>query len=158
MPARSPAGLNSASTSFPFWQAYTPAAHNEVVTTGGEPYEARIGGGTYTGVSVTPRHLPMELQTRISTIHALGTSCWRSDLHHPQIPPERLRFPKEHPAGPQSSTFPRRAEPVSTISPGPRRSIDFALNAEHISSASLGDRNPGVNASLQMQIGYTWWK
>jgi hypothetical protein len=39
-----------------------------------------------------------------------------------------------------------------------KRSIDVALNAVHISSASLGDRNPGVNASLQVQVGYTWWK
>jgi len=28
----------------------------------------------------------------------------------------------------------------------------------HISSASLGDRNPGVNASVQVQLGYTFWK
>jgi hypothetical protein len=28
----------------------------------------------------------------------------------------------------------------------------------HISSASLGDRNPGVNASIQVQVGYTIWK
>jgi hypothetical protein len=41
---------------------------------------------------------------------------------------------------------------------GSKRSIDLGLNAVHISSASLGDRNPGVNASLQVQVGYTWWK
>jgi hypothetical protein len=28
----------------------------------------------------------------------------------------------------------------------------------HISSSSLGDHNPGVNASLQIQVGYTFWK
>jgi len=39
-----------------------------------------------------------------------------------------------------------------------KRSIDVGLNAVHISSASLGDRNPGVNASLQVQVGYTFWK
>jgi len=39
----------------------------------------------------------------------------------------------------------------------PGRSINFAANAIHISSASLGDRNPGVNASVQFQIGYTFW-
>jgi lipid A 3-O-deacylase len=33
----------------------------------------------------------------------------------------------------------------------------FSANAVHISSASLGDKNPGVNASVQFQIGYTWW-
>jgi hypothetical protein len=40
----------------------------------------------------------------------------------------------------------------------PRRSIDFSANAVHISSASLGDKNPGVNASVQFSVGYTWWK
>jgi hypothetical protein len=40
----------------------------------------------------------------------------------------------------------------------PKRSIDLGVNAVHISSASLGDRNPGVNASLQIQAGYTFWK
>jgi hypothetical protein len=40
----------------------------------------------------------------------------------------------------------------------PKRSITFAANAIHISSASLGDRNPGVNASVQFQFGYSWWK
>jgi hypothetical protein len=40
----------------------------------------------------------------------------------------------------------------------PRRSIDFSANAVHISSASLGDRNPGVNASVQFSMGYSWWK
>jgi hypothetical protein len=28
----------------------------------------------------------------------------------------------------------------------------------HISNASLGDSNPGVNATVQFQIGYSWWK
>jgi hypothetical protein len=39
-----------------------------------------------------------------------------------------------------------------------KRSIDLGINAVHISSASLGDRNPGVNASVQIQVGYTFWR
>jgi len=38
------------------------------------------------------------------------------------------------------------------------RSLDFSANAIHISSASLGDKNPGVNASVQVSVGYSWWK
>ena len=38
------------------------------------------------------------------------------------------------------------------------RSIDIGVNGVHISSASLGDRNPGVNASVEVQVGYTFWK
>ena len=40
----------------------------------------------------------------------------------------------------------------------PRQTFDLGANAVHISSASLGDRNPGVNASVQFSIGYSWWK
>jgi hypothetical protein len=39
-----------------------------------------------------------------------------------------------------------------------RRSIDLGANAIHISSASLGDKNPGINASVQFTLGYSWWK
>jgi len=38
------------------------------------------------------------------------------------------------------------------------RSIDLDLRALHISNASIGNHNPGVNASLQFTLGYTWWK
>jgi lipid A 3-O-deacylase len=40
----------------------------------------------------------------------------------------------------------------------PKRSLDVSANAMHVSSASLGDRNPGVNASIQFTVGLSWWK
>jgi hypothetical protein len=40
----------------------------------------------------------------------------------------------------------------------PRRSVNLDLRATHLSNASLGAHNPGVNASLQLSIGYNWWK
>lgn len=40
----------------------------------------------------------------------------------------------------------------------PRRSLDVSANAVHISSSSLGDKNPGVNTGVQFTLGYTWWK
>ena len=67
-------------------------------------------------------------------------------------------FPTELPVAPLSSTSRPRAAEASTSSPAEERSIDLGINAVHISSASLGDRNPGVNASIQVQIGYTFWK
>lgn len=39
-----------------------------------------------------------------------------------------------------------------------RQSITLNCRAVHISSASLGNHNPGVNASIQFYGGYTWWK
>ncbi len=40
----------------------------------------------------------------------------------------------------------------------PGRALTWTLRAEHISNASLGNHNPGVNASLQGSVGYTWFK
>ncbi len=40
----------------------------------------------------------------------------------------------------------------------PRRSVNFDLRATHLSNASLGSHNPGVNSSLQISVGYNWWK
>jgi len=40
----------------------------------------------------------------------------------------------------------------------PHQSLFFAVNAIHISNASLGDMNPGVNISTQFRVGYSWWK
>jgi hypothetical protein len=37
-----------------------------------------------------------------------------------------------------------------------RNSWDLAVKAYHLSNASLGNRNPGINASLQFTLGYTW--
>jgi len=36
--------------------------------------------------------------------------------------------------------------------------ITWTLRVVHISSASLGNHNPGVNASVQASLGYTWFK
>jgi hypothetical protein len=38
------------------------------------------------------------------------------------------------------------------------RAITWTLRAVHISNASLGNHNPGVNASVQASLGYTWFK
>jgi len=40
----------------------------------------------------------------------------------------------------------------------PRRSVNCELRATHLSNASLGKHNPGVNSSLQVSVGYNWWK
>jgi lipid A 3-O-deacylase len=37
-----------------------------------------------------------------------------------------------------------------------RNSWDLAVKAYHLSNASIGNHNPGINASLQFMLGYTW--
>ena len=39
---------------------------------------------------------------------------------------------------------------------GSTNSWDVMLKAYHLSNASIGNHNPGLNASLQVMLGYTW--
>ena len=38
----------------------------------------------------------------------------------------------------------------------PKRSWDFAVKIYHLSNASLGRYNPGINGAVQFTVGYTW--
>jgi hypothetical protein len=38
------------------------------------------------------------------------------------------------------------------------RSVDFSVDVVHHSNASLGDHNPGYNASVFFTVGYSWFK
>ncbi len=146
----------------PLWQAYTPAPHEQTSTTwlglpsGGLQLTSRRKAAAPIAASASPRS------------SSAGTSS-----------PSRGAFSPGFRARAGSSTPPtsfRRTSSFRTGTPGgtsvwnfspqggvgvhyfirPRRSIDLGVNAVHISSASLGDRNPGVNASIQMQVGYTY--
>jgi hypothetical protein len=37
-----------------------------------------------------------------------------------------------------------------------RNSIDFSVKVYHLSNASLGTQNPGINGAVQFMMGYTW--
>jgi hypothetical protein len=39
-----------------------------------------------------------------------------------------------------------------------KHAITFSGHVIHISNASLGDHNPGINATLQFRIGYHWYR
>jgi hypothetical protein len=39
-----------------------------------------------------------------------------------------------------------------------RQAVDLSVHITHISNASLADHNPGINATLQFRVGYTWFK
>ena len=40
----------------------------------------------------------------------------------------------------------------------PNRAITWDIRFTHISNASIGNHNPGINASVQFTLGYTWFK
>jgi lipid A 3-O-deacylase len=41
---------------------------------------------------------------------------------------------------------------------GTKGAVDASVHITHISNASLGDHNPGINATMQFRIGYTWFR
>jgi hypothetical protein len=145
----------------PYWQSFTPPpnVHDaHVIYPNGstafvpEPYN----GGTFSGVSVTPIILRWDLKPgrRIAPfLQGAGGVIWTNHKYPPDI---------IVPAGQPGRTSVWNFTPQFGIGAHyflrNGRSLYLSANAVHISSASLGDRNPGVNASVQFQIGYTWWR
>jgi lipid A 3-O-deacylase len=148
----------------PLWQAYTPAPHNAeytCVAPGGQTVSCLLptGGGTFYGVSLTPVIFRWNFLTRSRRFQPWFQAAGGLIYTTHKFPPNLLT---NKALGIDGGTS------VWNFSPQggggihyfirPKRSIDLGVNGVHISSASLGDRNPGVNASVQVQVGYTFWR
>ena len=171
---------------FPLWQSYTPKfqkanCHQIVPPAQAEPgtyvscsAEFNVGG-TFTGVSVTPAIFRWNFthgERWMPWVQGAGGLIWTN--HKYPAFGEPLPAPGPITIGPPLGQYyldndgPSANTSVWNFTPQfgvgthyfvrPRRSIDVSANAVHISSASLGDKNPGVNASVQFSVGYSWWK
>ena len=38
-----------------------------------------------------------------------------------------------------------------------RQSVDLAVKIYHLSNASIGNKNPGINGTVQFTVGYSWF-
>lgn len=141
----------------PLWQAYTPAPHLQDFTYHGTTYVAPVGGGTYHGVSLTPVILRWNFLTRWRDIQPWFQGAGGLIYTTHKFPPDVL-VPHGEPGGTSVWNFAPQGGVGVHFFMHSGRSIDLGVNAVHISSSSLGDRNPGVNASMQVQMGYTFWK
>lgn len=141
----------------PFWQAYTPAPHVQTFVYEGVTYTAPVGGGTYTGFSLTPVILRWNFLTHSRRIQPWFQGAGGLIYTTHKFPPEIL-VPHGTPGGTSVFNFSPQGGIGVHFFTAPKRSIDLGVNGVHISSASLGDRNPGVNASIQVQLGFTVWK
>ncbi len=151
---------------FPYWQSYTPKFQRaKCVGVAGTDEIACSplfnAGGTFSGVTLTPIILRWNFATgrRITPYaQAAGGVLW-TNHKYPAFGQGPLNLAND---GPGSDASVWNFTPQGGIGIhyfiSPRRSLDFGVNAVHISSASLGDRNPGVNASLQFSVGYSFWK
>jgi lipid A 3-O-deacylase len=151
----------------PLWQAYTPPPHTQEYTcnypSGPGPCLLKYGGGTFHGVSLTPVIFRWNFLTRSRRIQPWFQAAGGLIYTTHKFPPNLLSN-----TNPASGPLVDGGTCVWNFSPQggigahffteDKRSIDVSVNGVHISSASLGDRNPGVNASVQVQVGYTFWK
>jgi hypothetical protein len=146
----------------PLWQAYTPAPHEALYTCAGpngQPESCLLpfGGGTFRGVSLTPVILRWNFLTKSRRIQPWFQGAGGLIYTTHKFPPNLLSF-----NGIDGGTSVWNFSPQGGVGvhyfTRDRRSIDIGVNGVHISSASLGDRNPGVNASVQVQVGYTFWR
>ena len=141
----------------PFWQAYTPPPHIQTFTYKGEPFQAPVGGGTFTGVSITPVIFRWNFLTHSRRIQPWFQAAGGLIYTTHKFPPDEL-VPHGTPGGTSVFNFSPQGGGGIHYFLRSGRSIDLGVNGVHISSASLGDRNPGVNASIQIQAGYTFWR
>jgi hypothetical protein len=141
----------------PLWVAFTPAPQDQTFTYPGGYFVGPEGGGTYKGASLTPVILRWNFATKSRRfqpwIQAAGGLIYTTH----KFPPDLL-VPHGTPGGTSVFNFSPQGGGGMHFFTCPNRSIDLGVNGVHISSASLGDRNPGVNASIQVQAGYTFWK
>jgi hypothetical protein len=165
---------------FPFWQSYTPTSlRQNCVDATGLGFEGGVQasscstpftiGGTFTGVSITPIILRWNFTgtRRVAPwVQGAGGVVWTNHKY------PAYGGPPANSGGNFIGTFGANGANDDTsvwnFTPqfgvgahyfvSAHRSIDIGANAIHISSASLGDRNPGVNASVQFTVGYSWWK
>ena len=152
----------------PLWQSYTPAPHVvDYPCVGGEGQASTcplaFGGGTFRGVSLTPVILRWNILTRSSRFQPWFQGAGGLIYTTHKYPPNIMSTPIVNGVpGIDGGTCVWNFTPQGGFGAHyfihPKRSIDMGVNAVHISSASLGDRNPGVNASVQIQVGYTFWK
>ncbi len=141
----------------PLWQAYTPAPHEQTIVYKGETYIQPVGGGTYTGFSLTPVIFRWNFLTHSRRIQPWFQGAGGLIYTTHKFPPDVL-VPHGTPGATSVFNFSPQGGIGIHYFTRSRGSFDLGANAVHISSASLGDRNPGVNASIQVQVGYTFWK
>ena len=161
---------------FPLWQSYTPTSLRQNCVTAVVFGSAGVScsapftiGGTFTGITITPDILRWNFAgtRRFSPwVQGAGGLLWTNHKY------PAFGGPPVNTGGLSVNSIGNNAANADTIAwnftpqfgvgahyfVSAHRSLDFGANAIHISSASLGDKNPGVNASVQFTVGYSWWK
>jgi hypothetical protein len=143
----------------PLWLGFTPPANPAAnfLYPNGTSFTGPEGGGTYVGVSITPVIFRWNFMSRNKHFQpwfqGAGGLIYTTHKY-----PADLLVPHGTPGGTSVWNFTPQGGAGIRWFLRQGRSIDLGVNGIHISSASLGDRNPGINASIQVQVGYTFWR
>jgi lipid A 3-O-deacylase len=140
----------------PFWLAYYPKQTLTYQTDNPNDYASDndFGGFGIHGVSITPLLFRWNFErtesSRFVPWFQLGSGLLWTSKNFPlgKGPGEntsRINFTPQ--VGFGESIFTKK-----------NQNLDLALKVVHISSAGLGEYNPGVNLTLQFTLGYSWWK
>ena len=160
-----PGQFELAGNIMPLWQAYTPAPSTSNIPCAYPSGQLTTcpwpnGGGTFRGVSLTPVILRWNFLTHSRRVQPWFQAAGGLIYTTHKFPPNYLSCPQCIPpvdGGTSVWNFSPQGGFGIHYFTSARRSVDLGVNAVHISSASLGDRNPGVNASIQIQVDYTFW-
>jgi lipid A 3-O-deacylase len=151
---------------FPYWQSNTPKFQRYSCTATAVPQVLNCSapytvGGTFHGASITPIILRWNFthgRRIMPWAQAAGGLLW-TNHKYPAYGSGDINLSNY---GPNADASVFNFTPQGGVGVHyfvkPKQSLDLSANGVHISSASLGDRNPGVNASVQFSIGYSWWK
>lgn len=137
----------------PFWLARYPP-QTQTVHYAGTSFtdSSHWDGESFHGASVTPFLLRWNFSQRDSARivpwgQLGGGLLWTNH-----------KFPYSYFGGTSVINFTPQVGVGVNIFNRPKRSVNLAVKAIHISNAGLGDHNPGLNQTLQFSAGYSWWK
>lgn len=145
----------------PFWLARYPAQTITVLTYGVRNPAAlpfKVSATNYFGASTTPFLIRWNFSERngqrvIPWLQLGGGLLW-TDHKFPE-----LFYPIPVPANDTSViNFTPQVGAGVNLFRNARQSADLAVKFIHISSAGLGDTNPGLDYTIQFAAGYSWWK
>jgi hypothetical protein len=135
----------------PFWVARIPRQDITIYDHVNEyPTPSTIGPLSYHGASVTPLLFRWNFMKQSSSrfvpwVQAGSGLLWTTNNFPQALHTSRINFTPQVDFG--ANVFTRN-----------NQSMNLAMKVVHISSAGLGNYNPGVNVTLQFSVGYSWWK
>jgi len=140
----------------PLWLARYPA-QTVTVNPAHTVIPFQMAAESYHGASITPFLLRWNFNQRdsVRVVPWAQLGCGLLWTNH-KFP--IVIVPTDPHAGTSVINFTPQAGAGVNVFNRPNHSVNFAMKVIHISNATLGDHNPGLNQTLQFSAGYSWWK